>query len=172
MATSETSKYRHITAQYCQGAGIDIGSSGDPVVAHAIQIDLPEPYCPLIGPGPIHLRGFAADLKWFKNQSLDFVYSSHLIEDFPIAGWTRLLEEWHRILKIGGHMIILAPEETRWQAALALGQPPNDAHKHEPRVGELTLAFTLIFGNEYEVIMDECPDPNDYGLVFIARKLA
>lgn len=170
MATSETSKYRDLTAQYCGGAGLDIGSSGDPVVPHAIQIDLMQPYCPLIGPGPIHLRGDGMSLLWFGSECLDFVYSSHLIEDFELSAWPLLLREWHRVLKPGGYMVILAPEYNRWKAALAAGQPPNDAHKHEPREGELTIVFGLVFGSQYEILLDECPDPNDYGGVFVARK--
>jgi predicted SAM-dependent methyltransferase len=167
---SETSKYRHIAAPYCQGAGVDIGSAGDPVVPHAIQIDLEQPYCPPLGPGPIHLKGDGMAMsEWFVPESLDFIYSAHLIEDFHRLVQELVLRRWNVHLKRGGHLIILAPEITRWKAAVAAGQPPNEAHKHEPREGELSGMVKTIGG--YRVIMDACPDPNDYGLVFIARKL-
>jgi predicted SAM-dependent methyltransferase len=171
MPISETSKYRHLTVPYCQGAGVDIGSAGDPVVPWAIQIDLEQPYCPLIGPGPIHLKGDGRRLDWFDDQSLDFVYSSHLIEDFEADSWGRVLREWDRVLKSGGHLIILAPEAERWRAALAVGQPPNEAHRHEPHEGELTDALEVQTYSEYQVVMDACPEPDDYGIVFIAKKL-
>jgi SAM-dependent methyltransferase len=170
MATSETSKYRHITEPYCTGVGVDIGSSGDPVVPHAIQIDLDTPYCPLIGPGPIHIWGDGSKLRWFAHESLDFVYSSHLIEDFTAIEQQLVLREWSFPLKPGGYLIILAPEFGRWWKAVAAGQPPNDAHKHELLEGELTQRIEINCPGVFEVIMDKCPDPNDYGLVFIARK--
>ena len=172
MGNSETAKYRHLTAQYCQGSGVDIGSSGDPVVPHAIQIDLEKPYCPLIGDGPIHLRGDGTVLKWFAAESLDFVYSSHLIEDFYPAQWKAIFPEWSRVLKKGGYMVILAPEKERWRKAIEAGQPPNEAHCHEPQSAELSYCFGLWYQSLglYDIIMDECPDPNDYGIVFVARK--
>jgi len=169
MATSETSKYRHLTAPYCTGAGVDIGSAGDPVVPHAIQIDLQKPYCPLIGPGPIHLRGDGRKLWWFRRNCLTFVYSSHLIEDFDIGEWPELLKEWDSVLQFGGHLIILAPEKHRWAKAITGGQPPNLAHKHEPEVGEISREVLNLM--DYEIILDTCPDPTDYGIVFIAKKI-
>jgi hypothetical protein len=176
MADSETAKYRHLTAQYCQGTpGVDIGSSGDPVVAHAIQIDLEQPYCPPLGPGPIHLRGDGSNLSlWFQPESLAFVYSSHLFEDFNTYEQEAVMADWMSRVRAGGHLIILMPDKGRWQAALAKGQPPNLAHKHEGTPGELTRMLRRLcseFGVLWEILMDECPDPNDYGIVFIARRL-
>jgi len=170
MPTSETSKYRYITVPYCTGVGLDIGSAGDPVVPWAIQIDLPDPYCPPFSDSPIQIRGDGSRLSWFTHESLDFVYSSHLIEDFAEFEWPRLLREWTWVLKPGGHLIILAPEKGRWLEAVKRGQPPNDAHKHEPIAGELSDFIFREHGGKFIVIRDDCPDDNDYGLVFIARK--
>lgn len=171
-SVSETSKYRHLVAQYCVGNGIDVGSSGDPVVPTAIQIDLPlgEAYSPdLGGQHPVQLRGDGTKLHWFRDMVFDYVFSSHLLEDF--VNWEPVVREWSRVLKRGGHLIILMPDKERWQAALGRGQPPNLAHKHEGRPGELSALIAKIGG--YDVILDGyCTpdDPTDYGLVFVARK--
>lgn len=98
MDQSETSKFRHMTAQYCSGNGVDIGSGGDPVVPHAISVDLPDPYT-RVGDSPIQWRGDGTALP-FMGGSLDFVYASHLLEDF--ADWIHPLTEWTRVLKSGG----------------------------------------------------------------------
>lgn len=176
MADSETAKYRHLTAKYCQGTpGVDIGSSGDPVVPHAIQIDLEQPYCPLLGPGPIHIKGDGSSLTtWFKPESLAFVYSSHLLEDFSGFEQETVVQDWMTRVRPGGYLIILLPDKHRWLAALNKGQPPNLAHKHEGTPGELTTLVQELAGfvsSDWEILMDECPDPNDYGIVFIARRL-
>jgi len=176
MGTSETSKYRHITAQYCQETpGVDIGSSGDPVVPHAIQIDLESPYCPLLGLGPIHVKGDGSRIsRWFKESSLAFVYSSHLLEDYDRHSQRAVLLDWMTRVKVNGFLVILLPDAVRWKAALDRGQPPNLAHKHEGSPGELSSALqsaSTFARQAWEVLMDECPDPEDYGIVFIARRL-
>jgi SAM-dependent methyltransferase len=166
---SETSKYLHITAPYCQGTGVDIGSQGEPVVPWAIQVDLPrEPYLKYGGQNPesIHLPIGCSDLP-FKDASLDFVYSSHLIEDF--ADWTSLLTEWSRIVKPGGNLVIMLPDKERFSDAIARGQPPNCAHQHEGRVGELSTYFptgwTIIFDGLTNLT------PEDYNILFVAKRL-
>src|ERR1041384_5361907 len=89
---SETEKYRPLTTPYCYsaheqpGCGVDIGSQGDPVVPWAMNFELPEDkfawYNSNNKPhGPIQLSGDASQLP-FNSDSLDFVYSSHLLEDF------------------------------------------------------------------------------------------
>lgn len=166
MSASETSKFRHLTAPYCQANGVDIGSGGDPVVPHAISVDLPDPYT-RVGDAPIQWRGDGTALP-FMGGSLDFVYASHLLEDF--ADWMPALTEWTRVLKSGGHLVILLPDRERWAAALGRGQPPNLAHKHEGSVGELST-YCERFG--LEPILDNYAapeDPNEYTLIFVARK--
>lgn len=163
---SETSKHRALTAQYCEGNGIDIGSGGDPVVAQAVSIDLPDPYSEQ--GNVIHWRGDALDLP-FKDRVCDFVYSSHLLEDF--FDWWAPLREWVRVLKSGGHLVILIPDRERWAAALERGQPPNCSHKHEGQVGELTTYCSHL---GLHPILDQFAlpdDPLDYSICFVGRKI-
>ncbi len=175
---SETSKYRQLTTPFCsneQGpmCGIDVASQGDPVVPWAWSLDLPpnrfayynsnhEPH------GPIQLRGDAWNLP-VETGTLDFVYSSHLLEDFP--DWEPPLREWVRVLKPGGYLIVIIPDRELWVAACAAGQPPNDAHRHEGKVGELSTYAERL---GVSVIKDELTNqfPGDYSILFVARKLA
>src|SRR6185436_2730238 len=111
-AVSEVDKYRHLLERHPRlfiGNGIDIGSGGDPVVPWAIQIDLPEVLFQIYNqrsPGySIQFRSVTAatDLP-FKDSVLDFVFSSHLLEDF--LDWKPVLAEWIRVLKPDGYLII------------------------------------------------------------------
>lgn len=167
MSESETSKYRDICAPYCQANGVDIGAGGDPIVPHAISVDLPSPYTS-VGGSPIHWRGDGLNLP-FKDGTLGFVYSSHLLEDF--LDWRPALTEWSRVLEVGGHLVIILPDKTRWHAALKRGQPPNLAHKHEGTPGELTTYAPAL---RLKPIMDAFAKPDeplDYSIIFIARKV-
>lgn len=172
--SSETEKYRHLTSPYCQGAGVDIASQGDAVVPWAMSFDLPERefmrYSSGQPPkGPIHLRGHAEKLP-FDSGSLDFVYSSHLLEDF--ADWVPILSEWCRCVRIGGRIIILIPDMYLWNVAIRNGQPPNCQHRHEGKVGELSDVFRLYFGH-FEILEDRLTTitPEDYTIMFVAKRV-
>lgn len=168
---SETSKYRHLTTPYCQGCGIDVASQGDPVVPWAWSLDLPPDrfaYYNSNNPprGPIQLRGDGHALP-VDSGSLDFVYSSHLLEDYP--DWNIPLAEWVRVLKPGGHLVILIPDRELWCAACAKGQPPNDFHRHEGHVGELSEHAVK---HGIVPIIDRLTEQfeGDYTILFIGRK--
>lgn len=168
MNDSETSKHRHLVIDYCRGNGVDLGSSGDPVVPHAIQVDLPPAeyrhYNTSRPEAVIQWRGSAMDLP-FKDATLDWLHSAHLLEDF--ADWAPPLMEWNRVLKPGGYMLIAVPDRGRFRAAVARGQGDNLSHRHESHVGELTGWF-----KDYEVLMDDFvnDNPHEYSLLFIGRK--
>ena len=177
---SETARYRHLTRPYCYradgepGCGIDLASQGDPVVPWAWQLDLPPDKFawynsgnPPAGPHNLHGDAFA---KFVEDGSLDFVYSSHLLEDAPSEQWPRILELWARALKPGGVLIILTPERTRWLAALAAGQPPNDLHRHEPLLGDLSRAAVEVGLAVVEERLTEC-HPGDYTILGCFRRL-
>lgn len=171
---SETEKYRHLTAPYCTGCGVDVASQGVAVVPWAMSFDLPQDellhYSAGLQPkGPIPLRGHADRLPFF-DASLDFVYSSHYLED--CLDWLPTLSEWCRCVKVGGYLINLGPDKDLWAQAIANGQPPNCSHKHEPVVGEMSAIFREYFGH-FEVIKDELTNvvPGDYSIIFCARRI-
>jgi predicted SAM-dependent methyltransferase len=98
-------------------------------VPHAIAVDLPQPYTK-VGDRPVQLGGTCESLKWFKNDVLDFIFSSHLIEDFSYDDQVRILKEWLRVLKPGGRIILYQPDERVYRAHCATtGQGYNHNHK-------------------------------------------
>lgn len=125
---SETSKRRDILAQYCRGEGLDIGYGGDPILPTAICIDLPHPYTQ-VGQHPQHLATETGLLPWFVSNSLDYVYSSHLIEDFCYDRQRLLIREWLRVIRPGGHLVILAPDQQIYLAdCRSKGHGSNTCH--------------------------------------------
>lgn len=174
---SETAKYRSLTRPYCYLADgtpacvLDVASQGDPVVPWAFQLDLPEGAFAVYNSNhplraPVQIRSRAESL-FIDTASLDVLYSSHLLEDF--ADWEPVLKEWVRVLKPGGKLIVIIPDRTLWLEALAKGQTPNDAHRHEGHAGELsTYAERLGLA----VIEDRLTAlfPGDYSILFVAVK--
>jgi predicted SAM-dependent methyltransferase len=128
---SETAHGREYLAPYCEGLGLDIGFGGDAIVPHAITMDAHTPYTQVGGDKQI-LRGHCEDLSGFCDESLDFIYSSHLLEDFSYIHLRRILTEWRRVLKVGGRVITNCPNQKTFLAHCSrTGQGVNDAH-HEP----------------------------------------
>lgn len=125
---SETSKCRARLLPFCTGYGVDLGFGGDPVSPQAIRVDSPRPYADT-GAHSVQLGGDATKLHWFRDGVLDYVYSSHLLEDFPDT--EGVLREWLRVLKPGGNLIIFCPDEQIYRAhCQRTGQMYNENHKH------------------------------------------
>lgn len=177
----ETAKHRHLVRSYCSGNGVDLGSAGVPVVPWAIQLDLPpdeyQAYNPTRGDAAIHWRGSALDLP-FKDNTLDFVHASHILEDFE--HWATPLIEWDRVLKPGGHLIIAIPDHQRFRARVIRAKEEhgvdldNLSHKSEWRceIGALTSSMATN-SLKYEVLFDDFVSDalDEYSLLWIARKL-
>jgi predicted SAM-dependent methyltransferase len=125
---SETSKHRDWFLPYTQGHGMDVGFGGDALTTNCITFDMPQPYTS-VGTSAQHLGGDARKIP-LKNDTLDWLYNSHLIEDFTYGDQIPMVQEWLRVLKPGGKLLILAPDQQRFLAhCAATGQSINDNHK-------------------------------------------
>jgi len=173
---SETSLCRKRLKKYCTGNGIDIGYGGDPIVPSAITIDLKNPYYApsWFGiPKPQNLQGDGKDLYWFKDCSLDYVYSSHLLEDFNPYEMSKVLSEWLRVLKPDGHLVLYLPDEQKYRAYCKdRDTTPNRNHKVE----NFSLEFfkkSLLGGLLYFVsIVHENPSCDEYSFEIVIKKSA
>lgn len=176
---SETAKYRHLTRQYCfrsdgePGCGIDLASQGDPVVPWAWQLDLPnDQFMHYNDNHPIksnvNLRTDAFG-RFVEGESLDFIYSSHLLEDRPYDEWEGIMRNWKAALKPGGLLIILCPERGLWAEAIRKGQSPNCSHRHEPVLGDLERAGIAA---GLETVIEKLTEvfEGDYSILYVGRK--
>lgn len=170
---SETSKCRSRLAKYCEGDGLDLGYAGDSIVETAITVDLPTgTYGRPFGNHPQNLHGGATVLYWFNDNVLDYVYASHLIEDFPPEGIKDILKEWFRVLRPGGRLIIYGPVEQEYRKyCVTHGTNPNACHKNDNF--DLEFLLNLVeeaLKGEYEVIHSlELDDSYCFDLVLEKR---
>jgi predicted SAM-dependent methyltransferase len=128
---SETARYpgfRESVQPFCQGYGLDIGFGGDPINSTAIRMDLPVPYADA-GDLPVQLGGNCRDLRWLRDEALDFVYSSHVLEDFAENETEAVMGEWVRVLRVGGFLVLLLPDQERYVAHCErIGERSNEHH--------------------------------------------
>ena len=126
---SETAAARDLLIRFCHGDGVDLGFGGDKIKPSAIAMDQPRGYTK-VGEDAVQLHGDARNLHWFKDGVLDYVYSSHLLEDFTLEETVPVMKEWTRVLKKSGRLILLLPDEPTYRAHCdKTGQHYNQAHK-------------------------------------------
>jgi predicted SAM-dependent methyltransferase len=135
---SETSKVRHLVTGYCLGYGCDIGFGGDKVLPSSIGIDFASPYANT-GKDQVDIAcDVIADQIPVADNTFDYVYTSHLIEDFENT--TEGLEKFVRILKDKGTLILVFPDQRAYEAYCKIsGQSLNAYHKH----ADMGLSYML-----------------------------
>jgi len=108
-------------SRYFRGTGIDIGAGTDPV-------SLYHELFPLMGKVRIWdvQDGDAQFMKGVEDNTYDFVHSSHCIEHLhnPVIG----LENWIRIVKPGGFIIVTVPDEDLYEQGIF---PSNKNSDHK-----------------------------------------
>lgn len=163
----ETATCRASLAEWCTGVGLDIGFGGAaPIVEAAICVDRDR-----VGPHrakwPVHLVLDAFRGLPFESDSLDYVYSSHCLED--AVDTAAVLAEWCRVIKYGGHLVLFLPDQRTYERYCSLhGTLSNQDHKH----ADFDLSYVIscmpismfIFHTRFPV------DYNPYSFELVARK--
>ena len=163
---SETSLIRPEVIRYCRGKIIDLGCGGDKIVPGAIGFDLAKPYT-RVGTDAIDEQGDARDLSRYEDGAFDVCFSSHLLEDFEDT--ETVLDEWLRVLKPGGHLILYLPHERRFRAHCeGSGQGYNKAHKVE----KMSLEYMLeILARKPVVPVHTIESHAKYSFLVVVRKI-
>lgn len=127
---SETAKVRQWVLPYCEGFGCDVGFGGDKVKKEAcLGIDYAQPYAHA-GKDKVDVAvDLHKELIPLPDNHFDYVYTSHLIEDFQDTA--RVLREFIRLLKNGGNLILVFPDQKVFEEHCnKTGQALNPYHVH------------------------------------------
>ena len=171
---AETVKVRHLFIEYCQGFGCDVGFGGDKIKkTDCAGIDFARPYA-YAGEDKVDI---ACDLSKesipVADSSFDYVYSSHLIEDF--ADTNRILKDFIRIVKSGGNLVLVFPDQTAYEIECKrTGQPINIHHVHADMGFDFMMRrlteVAAITGTRYELLFKSDREI-DYNVVIVLRIL-
>ena len=185
---SETAKaydrriHERFFERYIRGSVIDIGCSCDlaqMVVPYAVPYDLS------LGSGD------AQYMKEIEDEMFNTVYSSHLLEH--ITDQETALQNWCRILKPGGYLIVCVPERdlyekkdklpSRWSEPahqrfykIGVHEPPNTydilrvIEKSLDKSVEIMYARVIDTGYNYSLPQDVVP-VGEYGIEIVMRKI-
>jgi predicted SAM-dependent methyltransferase len=124
---NETGKVLWELPQYTRGRGIDVGCGAWKAFPHFIGVDNytdQRMFGTQMKPDVI---ANADDLALFADGSMDFVYSSHLLEH--LEDTEKTLREWWRVIKVGGHLCLYLPHKLFYPNIGVKGANPD--HKHD-----------------------------------------
>ena len=174
MYNSETSIVRHLVLPYCIGYGCDIAAAGDKIVKENCDfIGDPNGYAncgndPINIPCHINMENPLNSIP-VENNKYDYVYSSHLIEDFSPT--LPILEEHARILKENGNLILVFPDQAVYEEHCKRNNSiPNGSHK----IKEISLTYMLNqikkSTHSYEILFtSDCEI--SYNVIIVAKKI-
>ena len=152
------------------GVGIDMGFGGTAISPTAITFDMPRMYCPSLEGHRQHLQGDCRSLPFVCTGAFDFVYSSHLIEDFYYDELISLIVEWRRILAPGGVLVLNCPDQKRFVAhCAATGQSLNANHKEMCFSLRGFVDKVLVVTGLWQIVYEN-PDVPPYSWHLVARK--
>jgi predicted SAM-dependent methyltransferase len=181
--SSETGKYRQEILKALEGLtgeplaqlnGIELGVGGDSLIRESITIDLPFPYTKC-GYTPINIKGDCRSLPWFRDGAFDYLYSSHLFEDFDPTENEKILKEWLRVVRRGGYLVLLLPEQQRYvEYCRKRKELPNIHHKVDDFGVDYMISFTernpLIKVVYVQKLWQLCDHEEDYNFLIVLQK--
>lgn len=161
---NESAKVKYALLPYVRGRGLDLGCGPWKAYPHMIGIDA-QAYP---GGDGANLMCDVAKLDMFADGTMDFVYSSHTLEDQ--ADTAAVLKEWWRLLKVGGYLLLYLPHKEFYPN---IGQPgANPAHKHDFMPADVIAAMREA-APDWELLENQ--DRNggqEYSFLQVYRRLA
>ena len=167
---NESGKIRWELVKWTRGRGLDVGCGPNKAFPHMIGVD---------NGADIQLFGHqfkpdvwiddAADLRLFGTESMDFVYSSHVLEHIPFDKVVKCLKEWLRVIKINGYLVMYLPDETLYPKAGEPGANPD----HKWNVSYQLMIDLMEKAGHWDLVDWQRRDQNDeYSLFFVFQKKA
>lgn len=104
---NESAKVKYDIVPYTRGKVLDLGCGPWKAFPHFIGVDNFSEWND--GRWKPDVVSDIADLKIFASDSMDAVFSSHVLEH--IQDTKKTLKEWFRVIKNGGHLVLYLPSK-------------------------------------------------------------
>lgn len=167
---NEAAKVRWDIVPYTRGQGLDLGCGPHKTFQHFTGVDSCKD-TELFGieMNPDVVISDCSDLSGYEDGSQDFVFSSHLLEH--IEDHQAALNEWWRVIKVGGHLCLYLPHRDFYPN---IGQPgSNPDHVHDFMPADIVEAMRRVQGGAWDlVVREERNSGMEYSFLLIFRKLA
>jgi ADP-heptose:LPS heptosyltransferase/predicted SAM-dependent methyltransferase len=154
--------------KWTRGRGLDLGCGPKQTFPHFIRVDNLKD-TQLFGQyiKPDVRIDTAEDLSLFSTESLDFVFSSHLLEHIEPEKVVKTLKEWLRVIKVGGYLTLYLPDEDEYPKVGEKGANPD--HKWNVSHGKV-LEYMRHAGNWDFADFQKRNEGDEYSLFFVFQK--
>lgn len=150
---NEAAKIKYDIVAYTRGKGIDLGCGPNKAFPHFIGVDsCKDTELFHIEIKPDVVCEDACKLDFIDAGTLDFVFSSHLLEH--IEDTHAALTEWWSRLKVGGHLVLYLPHRDLYPRIGTHGSNPD--HKHDFNEYDIRNAMTQVGG--WNLLVEEVRD--------------
>jgi ADP-heptose:LPS heptosyltransferase/predicted SAM-dependent methyltransferase len=162
----ESAKIRWELVPYTAGRGLELGSGPAKAFPHFIGLDANQDYIKVSHALRPELCSDCCDLQMFASDSMDFVFSSHLLE--RVEDYQAALKEWWRVIKPGGHLCLYLPHKDLYPNIGQNGSNPE--HKHDFAPADIERAMLKI--GSWDQLEDQKRDQGEeYSFFQVYKKL-
>jgi ADP-heptose:LPS heptosyltransferase/predicted SAM-dependent methyltransferase len=159
---NESAKIRFEVLPYVRGRGLDLGCGPWKAYPHMVGVDT---MAYGGGSGP-NICLDVAKLDLFADATMDFVYSSHTLED--LKDTVAVLREWWRVVKVGGYLLLYLPHKDYYPN---IGQPgANPAHQHDFLPDDVIAAMREAASDWDLIENQERNGGNEYSFLQVFRR--
>jgi ADP-heptose:LPS heptosyltransferase/predicted SAM-dependent methyltransferase len=166
---NEGYKIRWEIIQWTRGRGLDLGCGPQKTFPHFIGLDN-NIDAQLFGiPANPDIRvDTCENLSLFSSKSMDFVFSSHLLEHIQPDNVTECLKEWWRVMKDGAYLVLYLPDEDEYPKVGEKGA--NTDHKWNVNRERVIDYMRSIKGWDL-VDFQKRNKSDEYSLYFVFKKI-
>jgi ADP-heptose:LPS heptosyltransferase/predicted SAM-dependent methyltransferase len=123
---NEGGKIKWEIVQYTRGRGLELGSGIQKLYPHFIGVDNKKDEALFGHPINPDIKVESAErMDLFATGSMDFIFSSHMLEHIEPERVTGALKEWMRIIKVGGYLTLYLPDEDEYPKIGENGANPD-----------------------------------------------
>lgn len=140
---NEAAKIKYDIVPFTRGRGLDLGCGLYKAYSHFIGVDSNKQW----GRGA-DIVNDCAKLDLFSDKSMNFVFSSHLLEH--IEDYAAALKEWWRVIKPGGYLVLYLPHKDFYPNIGKEGTNPDHKHDFVPQniINAMPDGFDLLVNEE------------------------
>lgn len=167
----EADKVKYEIVEYTRGKGVDLGCGPKKVYPHFIGVDSCKD-TELFGiqMKPDVVCEDASNLDFIDDGSLDFIFSSHLLEH--IEDTRAALSNWWTKIKAGGHLVLYLPHRDLYPRIGTFGSNPD--HKHDfcnEDIHDHMVNVALEAGTGWDLRVNEKRDQGmEYSFLMVFQK--
>jgi predicted SAM-dependent methyltransferase/ADP-heptose:LPS heptosyltransferase len=165
---NEAAKIKWECVQYTRGRGLDIGCSIQKLYPHWIGVDNRKDAALFNHPiNPDIYVDTAERMEFFASNSLDFCFSSHLLEHIEPDRVTGCLREWMRIIKPKGYLTLYLPDEDEYPKVGT--EHANPDHKWDVNYDKV-IQYMRGAGSWDLIDFQKRNQDKEYSLYFVFKK--